>query len=549
MIDFAHIKKDYGDIQMLNLSPFVGFRDEVVSPKECQYLIDLASGKTQRAKVSLDKESDIIPGRSGDNCWLRYADDETVRAIGERLANIVGIPLENAEAMQIIHYGPNQEYRSHYDAYDLATERGQRCCIYGGQRLVTALVYLNDVELGGGTRFAKLNKEIQAKQGRLALFNNVGEDYSCPHPDSLHAGEAVKAGEKWAFNIWFHARPMKEKQDFQHYPNLAPSATTKSLSAPHPEENKTGLMTSKLNRANKVFQQSIDQLDPVLVRQASPVCFTYWDTYGNSQPDLSGLAAGTRVLKLVDRPVTNDLANKATLAQSLIDHNIASLAPTTYFNIHDAMNHRGEQTPIWFVKNIFGSGGKNMFCVTQADLAATQLKQDCIIQAGVTKLALFEGRKFTTRVYCLVWNHKVYLYQNGFLVVHGHKYDPESTDYGVQIDHTGYQKEDSQVQMVQFINYPEYERFYPQIRKLIQTLKPVLNPTRLAADSERYILLGIDVLLRQDGTARLLEINTVPNFIHSHEITNKVNVPFFVAALRTMLGDQSIVLEEVITNG
>lgn len=545
MIDFAPIKKAYPGTQELNASPFVGFRDGVLTPDECAYIISLANGKTQRAKVSLDEDSDIIDGRSGSNCWIRYSEDETVRRIGERIANIVGIPLENAEAMQVIHYGVDQEYRGHYDAYDLTNARGQRCCNFGGQRLVTALVYLNTVASGGGTRFDKLNTEVQAKQGRMALFNNVGDDYNHPHPDSLHAGTPVITGEKWAFNIWFHARPMSEKQDFQQYPGMNKAPAPAAAKSPQAVQDPS-LIANKINRATKLFQQAIAQLDPILIRKAEPICFTYWDTYGNALLDLSDVSEDTRVLRVVDRTIVNALANKATLAQSIIDHQLESIAPKTYFSIEDAIKHQGDPVPLWFVKNRFGTGGKGMSCVSNHDLANTKLPAHHIVQAGVTGLALFEGRKFTTRAYCLIWNQTIYLYQNGFLVVHGAKYDPNSTDYAVQIDHAGYHSDDGPVQMQQLINYSEYECYFPSIKQLIQDLKPVLEPTRLATDASRYILLGIDLLLREDGSARLLEINSFPNFIHSHEIISQVNIPFFSAALRTMLGDETVVLEPII---
>ena len=536
MLSFAPIQKNYPNTQMLNAIPFVGFQDDVLSAEECEYIIELALGKTQRAKVSLDKESEIIPGRSGSNCWISYASDEKVKRIGERIAQIVGIPLENAEAMQVIHYGPEQEYRSHYDAYNLANERGQRCCRYGGQRLVTALVYLNDVEQGGGTRFDKLNTAIEAKRGRMALFNNVDEDYNRPHPNSLHAGDAVIKGEKWAFNIWFHARPMKEKQDFEQYTSLRKST---------PPISESPLMPIIANRARDIFKQAINQLDPVLIKQAHPACFTYWDTYGHSAPDLSDIDDKTAVFKLIERRITNPLANKGQLAQLLQTHQLEHLAPKTFFNVEQAIAYDAPDSSLWFIKHIFGTGGKDMRCLRKKDLKTIALEKDQIIQEGVTQLSLLNGRKFTVRIYCFIWNQKIYLYKNGFLVVHGADFDPNSTDYKVQIDHTGYHKSDGQVKLVPLINYADYNRYYPLIKELVSNLQPILESTRHASSPLDYTMLGMDVLLREDDSVRLLEINTVPNFIHSREIIERVNIPFFKAAISAMLGDSSIVFEQI----
>jgi prolyl 4-hydroxylase len=41
----------------------------------------------------------------------------------------------------------------------------------GGQRMVTCLLYLNDVEKGGGTSFPRLDMEVRAKKGQEAAIS------------------------------------------------------------------------------------------------------------------------------------------------------------------------------------------------------------------------------------------------------------------------------------------------------------------------------------------------------------------------------------------
>ena len=116
---------------------------------------------------------------------------------------MVGLPLEQAESLQVLHYSQDQEYAPHYDAWDAATERGRRCMIKGGQRMVTCLLYLSDVEDGGGTSFPNLEMEVRAKKGRMVLFHNCYGGRNLRHPDCLHGGLPVVKGEKWACNFWF----------------------------------------------------------------------------------------------------------------------------------------------------------------------------------------------------------------------------------------------------------------------------------------------------------------------------------------------------------
>ncbi len=210
----ATVKSTYANSFVANESPMIAVIDNVISPEECAHVIALAKDKLARARVSVEGDGAISEGRTGSNHWLTHNVSDVTQQIAERIAKIVGIPLSHAESFQVIHYGEGQQYKGHYDAYDLSTERGQHYCKNGGQRLVTAIAYLNDDFEGGPTRFSKLNKEIPAKSGRLAIFHNCLDNSTEVHPMSLHAGSPVEKGEKWAFNLWFHARPMTEIQTF-----------------------------------------------------------------------------------------------------------------------------------------------------------------------------------------------------------------------------------------------------------------------------------------------------------------------------------------------
>ena len=73
----------------------------------------------------------------------------------------------------------------------------------GGQRMITALIYLNDVKDGGATYFPELNISINPKKGNVLIFHNTISETTNINPRSLHAGMPVSSGEKWAANLWF----------------------------------------------------------------------------------------------------------------------------------------------------------------------------------------------------------------------------------------------------------------------------------------------------------------------------------------------------------
>ena len=200
-----------GGWSTLSVDPLIQVIDNFVSAENCNYLIKKGKPKLGRALVSSAMGGTESPGRTGSNCWLSIQQDSLVKEISLSISNCVQIPLENAEGMQLIHYASGQEYRPHYDAYDLNSDRGIRCTKNGGQRLVTALIYLNNVQKGGGTIFPKLDIIVEAKAGRVLLFANTLLNKSMPHSLSLHGGLPVEEGEKWAVNLWFRQFPVAKE--------------------------------------------------------------------------------------------------------------------------------------------------------------------------------------------------------------------------------------------------------------------------------------------------------------------------------------------------
>ena len=189
---------------ILNESPFVATYNDVLTYDECNHFIEISKDKLQRALVSENNGGIMSNGRTGSNTWISHDHDEITFNVAKRIAEIVKMPLECAEKYQIIYYGPSQEYRQHYDSWEHdGSEKTLRCIKYGGQRLRTALCYLNDVEKGGGTNMTKLNITVDAKKGKLLVFDNTYENSNIKHPLSEHAGSPVEEGEKYAFNLWF----------------------------------------------------------------------------------------------------------------------------------------------------------------------------------------------------------------------------------------------------------------------------------------------------------------------------------------------------------
>lgn len=183
--------------------PLVWIIDDFVSEVERAHIVELGSPNMSAAKVSRLGKNATSEKRTGSVGWVKHNQTPIIRGLVKRVGDLVGLPTTHAESLQVVHYGETQQYKPHFDAWDIETPKGKEKTARGGNRLVTALMYLNEVPAGGGTAFPKLDVEVEAVPGRLCLFHNLVAGSSDRHPHSLHGGLPVEEGEKWACNLWF----------------------------------------------------------------------------------------------------------------------------------------------------------------------------------------------------------------------------------------------------------------------------------------------------------------------------------------------------------
>ena len=88
----------------------------------------------------------------------------------EKLQKLTNKPFGHMELPQVARYTDSQRYIEHYDGVDPHTEAGRVFCANGGQRVGTVIMYLNDVEEGGGTFFRRINFEMRPRKGLACIF-------------------------------------------------------------------------------------------------------------------------------------------------------------------------------------------------------------------------------------------------------------------------------------------------------------------------------------------------------------------------------------------
>jgi prolyl 4-hydroxylase len=177
--------------------------ENVIDQNKIQEIIDYAKDKLVDSKVLGGRNSNV---RNSMQTWIPK-NNPIVQPIYQKVSAIYGIPIENAEDLQVVRYQPGQYYNEHHDSCCAMSKECQDFEAKGGQRKLTVLIYLNEDFTDGETYFPKLNIKLKAAPGDAVVFHPLAENTQC-HPHALHAGSPVTSGEKWIATIWFRERKL-----------------------------------------------------------------------------------------------------------------------------------------------------------------------------------------------------------------------------------------------------------------------------------------------------------------------------------------------------
>ncbi|KAF8378352.1 hypothetical protein HHK36_029691 [Tetracentron sinense] len=197
-----------------------------LSEEECDHLITLARDKLEKSMVADNDSGKSIMSevRTSSGMFLNKGQDETVATVEARIAAWTFLPVENGEAMQILHYEHGEKYEPHFDYFHDKENQ-----VFGGHRVATVLMYLSNVEKGGETIFpnseakviqpkddtlsdcAKNGYAVKPEKGDALLFFSLHPD-ATTDINSLHGSCPVIEGEKWSATKWIHVRSFDKKE-------------------------------------------------------------------------------------------------------------------------------------------------------------------------------------------------------------------------------------------------------------------------------------------------------------------------------------------------
>ena len=176
---------------------------DFLTPDICAYLI---------AQIDLVRRPSTIADANGDDAYRTSETgdlspaDPVVQEVERRIAAFTGLDSAHGEPLQGQRYAVGQEFKGHTDYFEPGGTDYDTYCSVAGNRTWTVMVYLNEPDAGGATRFKAVDKIIQPEVGKLVAWNNRRPDGSL-NPATLHHGMKVRGGVKYVITKWFRERP------------------------------------------------------------------------------------------------------------------------------------------------------------------------------------------------------------------------------------------------------------------------------------------------------------------------------------------------------
>ena len=178
-------------------------RPGFLPPELCTRLVELID-QGRRPSTIADPNGDHY-FRTSETCDLS-ADEPAVQDLEARLLALNGIDPAHGEPVQGQRYEAGQEFKAHTDYFEPNGQDFERYCSVAGQRTWTFMIYLNEVEAGGATRFKVIDKLFRPETGKLVCWNNHRPDGTL-NAATLHHGMKVRKGVKYVITKWYRERP------------------------------------------------------------------------------------------------------------------------------------------------------------------------------------------------------------------------------------------------------------------------------------------------------------------------------------------------------
>ena len=196
--------------RVLSENPRVIAIEALAPPEVCRWIVGRCAGRLVRAEVDDPRTGLPVMGQTRTNRVASFGLAETGvlnLVIQSRIGAAIGAPLSVMEAFAVLNYGPGEQASEHFDYLDPAIPAYAEEIARVGQRVATALLYLNEDYQGGETDFPELGLRHRGATGDALIFFSIDRS-GLPDPRTRHAGLPPVSGEKWVLSQFVRDRSL-----------------------------------------------------------------------------------------------------------------------------------------------------------------------------------------------------------------------------------------------------------------------------------------------------------------------------------------------------
>lgn len=183
--DFESDALEYNiSLTTLSISPRVFLVDGLLTNEEIDYFVQKGGEGMFQSKVGEPTDSVSQEGsyyseyRRSQQQWfgaITHNYDRGFERLQRRASILARTPFDLVEDIQVLRYEPGGHYYTHYDWIDSNSVPDNPYYANGGNRFLTILVYLSEVEEGGQTIFPKTN----SSQHEFTEEQKCADDFEC----------------------------------------------------------------------------------------------------------------------------------------------------------------------------------------------------------------------------------------------------------------------------------------------------------------------------------------------------------------------------------
>jgi len=188
--------------------PMLAVFNDVLAPDECAQLIEMARPRLKPSTIvdPMTGRDIVADTRASLGMFFRLQENPFIARLDRRISELMNLPLENGEGLQILHYPQGAGSDPHFDFLVPSNPANHASIARSGQRVSTLVTYLNDVPAGGQTMFPEAGWAVSPQCGNAVYFEYCNSRGQVDHA-SLHASAPVERGEKWVATKWMRQRP------------------------------------------------------------------------------------------------------------------------------------------------------------------------------------------------------------------------------------------------------------------------------------------------------------------------------------------------------